>query len=176
MPRRIFFGKTKVMAKALGHDPSSETLPNVSSLTPHLTGSVGLLFTSREPSDVLEYFESYSTIDFARAGIVAPRTFMVPAGVVHSRGGEVPEEDDVPVPHSIETQLRKWGMPTRLVKGKVMLDDEYTVCTEGDVLNAHQTALLKMFGVALAEFRVKIKAYYSAATQEVKEVDNGMQD
>ncbi len=49
-------------------------------------------------------------------------------------------------------------MPTRLMKGKVMLDADYEVCREGQVLNSHQTALLKLFGVATAEFTVQIKA------------------
>ena len=62
-------------------------------------------------------------------------------------------------------------MPTRLDKGKVMLDEEYEVCREGKVLNSSQTALLKLFGVVTAEFRVSVLAYWSAATQEVIVVD-----
>jgi mRNA turnover protein 4 len=155
---RIFFGKTKVMAKALGLTPSDEHLPNLSALTPHLAGNVGLLFTSREPADIISHFAAYTQTDYARAGIPATQTFTVPPGVVYSRGGELAVEDDVPLPHSLEVTVRKWGMPTKLDKGKVMLDDEYTVCMEGQVLNSHQTALLKMFGVAMAEFRVDMKA------------------
>ncbi|KAF2260173.1 mRNA turnover protein-like protein 4 [Lojkania enalia] len=167
---RIFFGKTKVMAKALGQTPAEEHLPNLSELTAHLTGNVGLFFTNRDPKDVLEYFASYSQTDFARAGIQATQTFIVPAGVVCSRGGEIPTEDDMPIPHSLEVTLRKWGMPTRLMKGKVMLDSDYTICKEGETLNSHQTALLKQFGVAMADFRIDMKAYYSKASETVTEV------
>ncbi|KAF2190189.1 mRNA turnover protein-like protein 4 [Zopfia rhizophila CBS 207.26] len=167
---RIFFGKTKVMAKALGLTPADEHLTNLSSLSAYLAGNVGLFFTNREPKDVLEYFSSYSQTDFARAGTPATRTFTVPAGVVYSRGGELPVEDDMPLPHSLEVTVRKWGMPTKLVKGKVVLDGDYTVCTEGETLNSHQTALLKLFGVAMADFRIDMKAYYSAATETVTEV------
>lgn len=163
------------MAKALGTDAASETLPGLSTLSKYLDGSVGLLFTNRDPSEVTDYFASYSTVDFARAGVVAIRSFTVPSGTVYSRGGELPAEDDVPLPHSMETQVRKWGMPTRLVKGKVTLDGEYEICREGQTLNAHQTALLKTFGVALAEFRVRLLAYYSTANQEVKEVVDEME-
>jgi len=168
---RLFFGKTKVMAKALGLDPANEHLPNLSALTPYLTGNVGLLFTSRTPSAILDHFAAYTQTDYARAGIPATQTFTIPPGVVYSRGGELAAEDDVPLPHSLEVTVRKWGMPTKLVKGKVVLEEAYTVCEEGQLLNSHQTALLKLFGVAMAEFRVEIKAYYSAATQEVKEVE-----
>lgn len=146
------------MAKALGTSETDEHLPNLSALTKYLEGVVGLLFTNRTPEALIEFFENYEQIDFARSGTEASRTFTIPAGVVYSRGGEVPEADDVPVAHSLEVTLRKWGMPTRLDKGKVVLDVPYTVCTEGETLNSQQGALLKIFGVATADFRVQLKA------------------
>lgn len=155
---RIFFGKTKVMAVALGRNPESEHLPGLASLSQHLTGNVGLLFTSRSPSDILSYFSTYSETDFARAGIRATQTFTVPAGIVHSTGGMVPAEEDDPLPHSLEPELRRWGMPTRLDKGKVKLDEDYEVCREGQVLDSRQTALLKKFGIHMAEFKIRILA------------------
>ena len=158
------------MAKALGLTPAEEHLTNLSELSQHLNGNVGLFFTNRDPSEMIEYFANYSQTDFARAGIVATQTFTVPAGVVHSRGGEVPEDEDVPLPHSMETTIRKWGMPTRLDKGKIVLDVPYTIAEEGKVMNSHQTALLKMFGVAMADFKIDLKAYYTKATKSVTEV------
>lgn len=146
------------MAKALGTTPESEHLPNLSSLSSHLTGNVGLLFTSRNPDDVIEYFASYSEVDFARAGTSATYTFTIPAGVVYSRGGELAVEDDEPLAASMETQVRKLGMPTRLVKGKVTLDTDYTVVKEGKEMDSHQANLLKMFGVAMAEFKIILVA------------------
>lgn len=158
------------MAKALGLTPAEEHLTNLSKLSEYLAGNVGLLFTNRAPSEVIEYFASYSQTDFARAGVVATETFTIPAGVVHSRGGEVPEDEDMPLPHSVETTLRKWGMPTKLVQGKIVLDAPYTVCEEGKVMNSHQTALLKMFGVAMADFKIDLKAYYTTASESVTEI------
>ncbi|KAF2398621.1 mRNA turnover protein-like protein 4 [Trichodelitschia bisporula] len=164
---RLCFGKTKVMAKALGATEESEHLPGLSKLAPYMKGDVGLLFTSREPAAVLEYFENFAQTDFARAGVQATHTFTIPAGPVYSRGGEIPAEEDVLLPHSVEVTLRKWGMPTRLDKGKIMLESEYTVCREGETLNSHQTALLKSFGVAMAEFKINVHAYWSASSNEV---------
>ncbi|KAK3721588.1 mRNA turnover and ribosome assembly protein [Vermiconidia calcicola] len=168
---RLFFGKTKVMANALGLSEEDEHMPGLSKLSGHLKGNVGLLCTDRAPEEVLKFFEEFAEVDFARAGVQAARSFMVPEGVVYSTGGEQPVEDDVPLPHSLEATVRKWGMPTRLDKGKVMLDQEYVVCKESQILDSNQTALLKMFGIAMAEFKVKILAYWSAATQEVTVVD-----
>ncbi|PSK44254.1 hypothetical protein B9Z65_234 [Elsinoe australis] len=165
---RIFFGKTKVMAKALGQTESEESASGLAKLAEHVDGSVGLLFTDRTKEEVLEFFEGFSELDFARAGVKATREVVVPGGVVMSRVGEVPREEDTQVPHSLEVTLRKWGMPTRLDKGKVMLDQDWTLCREGETLNSHQTALLKVFGIAMVEFRIRVKACWSKETEEVE--------
>ncbi|KAF4212785.1 hypothetical protein CNMCM8980_000294 [Aspergillus fumigatiaffinis] len=179
---RLFFGKTKVMAVALGHNPETEAAPNLHKLSPYLTGAVGLLFTSRDPESVLSYFDAFRPLDFARAGTVSTRSFSIPNGQVYSRGGEIPASEDEPVSHTIEPELRKLGVPTRLVKGKVMLEltdgqEGYPVCKEGEVLDSRQTTLLKMFGVATAEFKVDLKAQWTRSTGEVTilEKDEGMQ-
>ncbi|CZR57097.1 probable MRT4-mRNA turnover 4 [Phialocephala subalpina] len=168
---RLFFGKTKVMAKALGSSPEDEYQPNTHQLAKFLAGNVGLLCTNREPSAIKEYFNNLAKTDFARAGTAAAREFTVPAGVVMSLGGEIDAEADVPMAHSLEPELRKLNMPTTLRKGKITLDNPYTVCKEGEALDSRQTRLLKLFGVATAEFTVQLKAYWSAATNEVTHLE-----
>lgn len=160
----MFFGKTKLMAKALGQSPSEAIVPGIEDLTQYLAGTVGLILTNRPVPDVLEYFANLSQVDFARAGVAATRSFTIPAGVVYATAGEVPAEHDVPLEHSIEPELRRLGVPTRMVRGKVVLGEEngegepYVVCKEGDVLDSRQTRLLKLFSVCLSEFKVQIVA------------------
>ncbi|KAI1122711.1 ribosomal protein L10-domain-containing protein [Nemania abortiva] len=179
---RLFFGKTKLMARALGHTPEDSQADNLYQLTPYLKGAVGLLFTNREPASLMSYFAELSQVDFARAGVAASREFVIPRGVVMSTGGEVPAEYDVPMGHTIEPELRRLGVPTRMVKGKIVLEDApdgadddekrgYVVCRPGDVLDSRQTRLLKLFSVCMAEFRVRVLAYWSAASTEVTKVD-----
>ena len=159
------------MATALGLTPERSYLPGLHLLARHLTGNVGLLFTSRPPSEILAYFAAYAVSDYARAGTAATRTFTIPAGVVHSRAGEIHQDEDVPVAHSLEPGMRALGVPTRLVKGRIELAVEHRVVKEGAVMDSKQTRLLKMFGVQMAEFSVGIKAYWSAATAETVVVD-----
>ncbi|POS84746.1 hypothetical protein EPUL_003657 [Erysiphe pulchra] len=159
------------MAKALGLTPEEAYQNNIDQLARHLNGNVGLLFTNRDPKIIIQYFQNLSKIDFARAGTIAARDFTIPAGAVLSRGGEIPDEDDVPMAHSIEPELRKLGVPTSLVKGKIILQNDYAVCKQGALLDSRQTRLLKLFGVAMAEFNVTLKAYWSSASEEVEEVD-----
>lgn len=160
------------MAVALGHNPETEAAENLHLLTPYLTGAVGLLFTSRDPTSVADYFESFRPMDFARAGTEATRSFSIPAGLVYSRAGEIPTSEDEPISHTIEPELRKLGVPTRLIKGKVMLEltdgqDGFPICKEGDVLDSRQTTLLKMFGVETSEFKVDVKAHWTRETGKV---------
>lgn len=167
----MFFGKTKVMAKALGTTDTTELRPNLRHLTPHITGSVGLLFTPRTPSEILEFFVDFTRSDFARQGHIAPETVIVPGGIVYETGGLVAQEDDVPLAHSLETTVRALGMPTKLNKGKVWLDQEYVVCTEGKKLDSKQAALLKLFGRETAEFKVKVDAYWTREGESVTVVE-----
>lgn len=146
------------MAKALGTSPEDEYQPSTHLLSKYLVGNVGLLFTNREVDAVKEYFSELSKTDYARAGTAATRTFVVPAGIVYSMGGEIAEENDIPMAHSLEPELRKLNMPTSLIKGKISLDNPYTVCTEGKLLDSRQTRILKLFGVATADFTVKLLA------------------
>jgi len=146
------------MAKALGTSAEDEYQPSTHLLSKYLQGNVGLLFTNREPNAIEEYFASLSKTDFARAGTAATRSFTIPEGIVYSMGGEIPAEDDVPMAHSLEPELRKLNVPTSLKKGKITLDNPYTVCEEGDMLDSRQTRLLKLFGVATADFTVQLLA------------------
>ncbi|KAI5309395.1 mRNA turnover and ribosome assembly protein [Ascosphaera atra] len=175
---RLFFGKTKIMAVALGTSPETAAATNTEKLNPYLTGAVGLLFTNRDPSSVHSFFDTFHPLDFARSGNVATRAFTIPEGIVYSQGGEVPAEYDEPMSHTIEPQLRKLGVPTRLVKGKITLemDGGYQVCREGQTLDSRQTTLLKMFGVKMAEFRVEMKALWKRETGEVEVLEKKEED
>lgn len=152
------------MSRALGTDPASAVMENTHLLSRHLTGSVALLLTDRTPAQITEYFSAFTPVDFARAGAVASRAFVIPPGVVYATGGAVAPENDVPLGHTIEPELRRLGVPTRMVRGKVVLGDEegagegYKVCEEGETLDSRQTRLLKLFDQCLSEFKVRIIA------------------
>ncbi|KAJ3362489.1 mRNA turnover 4 [Allomyces arbusculus] len=163
---RFFFGKTKVMALALGTDAAAEVLPDVHVLANKLSGQVGLLFTSRPVEEVVEFFKSYTVPDFARAGNIARETVTVPEGPV-VRGAE-----NDPFPHNMEPQLRKLGMPTVLKKGIVSLVRDYTICTKGKALTAEQAQLLKLFYHQQADFRMHLLAYYDVDASKVEDMSH----
>lgn len=168
---KLIMGKRKVLEKALGMKREDEYKENLSKLTKHCSGVTGLLFTNEDTQTVEDYFRSYVRSDYSRPKSKAPLTFELPAGIIYSRGGQIPPEEDVPMVHSLEPTMRnKFKIPTKIKGGKITIESPYLVCEKGQTLDVHQALILKQFGVAAAEFRVKATAYYDNEASTVEEV------
>lgn len=165
---KLLLGKRRVLEKALGDTPEEEYKDDLHKFSKLCSGVPGLLFTNEDPETVINYFNAYTKQDYSRAKTKAPLDFTVPEGIIYSRGGQVPIEDDIPMAHSLEETLRnKFKMPTRIKAGKIILDQPYTVCNKGDILDVRQALILKQFGVAASEFKVKVTAQYNTKTAEI---------
>lgn len=169
---KLILGKRRVLEKALGDTPHEEYKDNLHKLSRTCTGLPGLLFTSETPETVQAYFSAYSKQDYSRAKSKAPIDFTIPEGIVYSRGGQVPIEEDVPMSHSLEETMRnKLKVPTKIKAGKITISEPYLVCTKGDTLDVRQALILKQFGVAASEFKVKVVAYYNNETSEITKLE-----
>ncbi|EDO16834.1 hypothetical protein Kpol_1056p35 [Vanderwaltozyma polyspora DSM 70294] len=168
---KLILGKRKVLEKALGTTREDEYKENLHKLTKECSGVTGLLFTNEDIDTVRSYFESYARMDYSRPNSRAPLTFVIPEGIVYSRGGQVPIEDDVPMVHSLEPTLRnKLDIPTKIKAGKITVESPYLVCNKGDKLDVRQALILKQFGVAASEYKVKVAAYYDNETSKMEKV------
>ncbi|VDK42767.1 unnamed protein product [Anisakis simplex] len=163
---RFFFGKNNVMALALGKDTSTEYAKQLHKVSNVLKGQCGLMFTNVDREEVIRYFEEFKENDFARGGQEATETVELPEG---------------PLPQfafSIEPQLRKLGLPTKLDRGMltvlpaspfqimfilgiVTLISDFTVCKKGVVLTADQARILKLLGYMLSIFQINIRASWT---------------
>ena len=96
---RIFFGRNKLIATALGRGASDEFRDGLSKVAGLLLGGeAGLLFTN-EPAEVVQRcFETSQVAEYARAGTAATREVGLEAGALN-------------FPHSMEPYLRKLGLP-----------------------------------------------------------------
>ncbi|KAL6947156.1 mRNA turnover and ribosome assembly protein [Hanseniaspora vineae] len=174
---KLLMGKRKVLTKALGEHVEQEYKENLSKLVKYCSGVSGLLFTNEDVDTVEEYFKSYTRSDYSRPKSKSPLAFTIPSGIVYSRGGQIPEEDDVPMVHSLEPTLRnKFKIPTKIKNGKIFLENEFQVCEEGQTLDVTQALILKQFGIASSTFKVKLAAYYNNESCEVVPVNINMDE
>ncbi|CAG88430.1 DEHA2E19580p [Debaryomyces hansenii CBS767] len=169
---KLILGKRRVLEKALGDTPEEEYKDNLHKLSKLCTGVSGLLFTNETPDTVQAYFTAYSKQDYSRAKSKAPIDFTIPEGIVYSRGGQIAIEEDVPMSHSLEETLRnKLKVPTKIKAGKIILNEPYVVCTEGETLDVRKALLLKQFGIAASEFKVNTIAYFDNESSEITKFD-----
>ncbi|OMJ25803.1 mRNA turnover protein 4-like protein [Smittium culicis] len=141
---RFFFGRNKVMAKALGSGDADEYKENTSKISKFLTGEVGLLFSNDPLEQTVDFFNNYSESDYAKTGFVSTVSISIPAGEL-IRGDAfissylssdyvMPIDDEKDTlygsdvfPPNMEPQLRSLGLPTQLVKGKIHLTNDYNL-------------------------------------------------
>lgn len=141
---RFFFGKNNVMAIALGKDATSEYATGLHKVSQRLQGQCGLMFTLLTKAKVKSILKELSMADYARAGHIPRETITIPEG---------------PLPQfafSMEPQLRKLGLPTKLDKGSIVMYQEHDICKAGEPLTVEQAKILKLFDYKLAEFKLNI--------------------
>jgi len=146
---RFFFGKNNVMAVALGRQATDEYSENLHKVSLQLKGQCGLMFTNASEEEVLKYFSSLKEADYARSGDIAPESISLPEG---------------PLPQfafSMEPQLRKLGMPSKLDRGAVALYQDFEVCKEGEPLTVEQAKILKLLDMKLSFFQLHLKSHWS---------------
>ncbi|KAI1305297.1 mRNA turnover protein 4 -like protein [Halotydeus destructor] len=158
---KFFFGKNKVVQVGLGKGPEDEYKDDIHKISHRLHGERGLLFTNNSKEQVLKYFKTFSSPDFARTGDTVTEAADIPAGKLEQFS------------HALEPRLRDLGMPTKLDKAVIILEKDYTICEEGDVLTSDQASLLKLFDIELGEFKFVMEAMWSEDSGYVDIVPEG---
>jgi len=147
---RIFFGRTKLLAAALGKTPSDEHRDGLSEVAAMLRGhEAGMIFTNESHETIERAFEESQTEEFSRAGTDATETVELEAGALDG------------FPHNMEPYLRKLGLPTHLNNGVVHLLAPHTVCHEGRQLDADSAKLLQLLGKKMSVFKLTLRCRWS---------------
>ncbi|OCF35482.1 mRNA turnover protein 4 [Kwoniella heveanensis BCC8398] len=173
---RFFFGKGKVMAKALGETAETEYQEGLSELAKRLRGQIGLFFTSHPVDETVEWFDSWTKKEYARMGARATEDITLPEGPLLTPYNESGSGD--PFPHSMEPQLRALGLSTSLVRGVPSLNNPHVLCRKGEKLSSEKCRILKLLAVQMAEFRIHLGSRWTKGTGYVagKELDQDESD
>lgn len=76
-----------------------------------------------------------------------------------------------PFPHNEEPQLRKLGLTTTMNRGVPTLNSPHKLCTKGEPLSSEQAQLLKLIGIRMVIFRVRMKVRWTQETGEVERIE-----
>lgn len=146
---RFFMGRNRIAQVAFGRTIAEEYADGLAKVAVALQGNVGVLFTNRPYDEVFSFFAKYEEADFARSGFVATENVCLSEG-----------ELDMFVP-SQEHNLRLLQLPITLKHGKVVLTQDFTVCSKGDVLTPERAKLLEYLGYKQAKFSLQLISHYS---------------
>ena len=146
----FMIGKNHVMQVGLGKTEEEESKQGSSNLNKYLKGNCGLLFTDKEPDDIILYFQQYSSPYFGNVGSISKQTLILKRGF---------DEHLAEFPSSMESQFRQLGMNIKVDDGKFCLLDDYAVCREGKPLTPEQCKMCKHLNIYLDEFKIYIQAY-----------------
>ncbi len=158
---RLFLGKNKLLQIALGRTPEDEYSDNLHQLSKLISGSVGLLCTNQNATNVEEYFKFLAVEDYARAGTVAERTILLTKEQIETH------------PVSMVEQFRKLGMPVEVQNGRVGFvggRTEWEVCKAGKELSVEQCKILVHMGVKLAIFRIGLVCRWEKQDGAIEEL------
>jgi len=150
-PGVMFAAKNKQMQVALGMTPEEEAQDGIHQVAERITGRCVLLFTEKAPAEVQSFLAGFRPSSFARNGALASQTVVLPRGV----------DALAKMPHSIEEHLRKCGLPTQLLDGKIHLLGDYTVCKEGGRLSSDAAQILKLLEIKMAQFSLTVVAHWT---------------
>ncbi|RSH80436.1 mRNA turnover and ribosome assembly protein [Apiotrichum porosum] len=170
---RFFFGKTRVMAKALGVNPETEHDDGLGQIGKRLRGQLGLFCTSHPVDETKEWFETWTKKEYARMGAKATMDVSLPAGPLLTPYTE--DESGDPFPHSMDPQLRALGLDTTLVRGVPSLANAHVLCRKGEKLSSEKCRILKLLAIQMAEFRIVLGSHWTKGTGfvEGEELEGG---
>lgn len=137
------------MKVALGRSKEDAYADELYRLSNDVKGNTGLLFTNKSKQEVIEYFNKLSVEDYPRSGFVATETVQLTAGPLKQFIGSMVES------------LRALGLPVDLKNGTIVLNQDYTICKEGQTLTPEQAKLLVHFDRKMAEFKLNIVSVWS---------------
>jgi large subunit ribosomal protein L10 len=134
----------------------------IKGMSDHVSGSMGIILSDLNPTKLNKILTENKISSPAKAGNVAPKDIVVPAG-----------ETTLP-PGPIIGELQKAGVKAQIKGGKIVVTEDSTVAKAGDKINADAASVLTRLGVQPIEIGLKLNAAYEGGliyTQEALSIN-----
>ena len=129
----VLMGKNTMVRRALRSILSD--YPQLERLLPHVRGNIGFVFTSSDLAEIRDIITANKVAAPARAGALAPRDVMVPAGNTGMEPGKT-------------SFFQALGIPTKIARGTIEIVSDVKVVTAGTRVGPSEATLLNMLNIS----------------------------
>jgi len=129
----VLMGKNTMVRRALRSIISEN--PQLERLLPHVRGNIGFVFTSSDLAEIRNVITANKVAAPARAGALAPRDVLVPAGNTGMEPGKT-------------SFFQALGIPTKIARGTIEIVSDVKVVTAGTRVGPSEATLLNMLNIS----------------------------
>src|ERR1700743_3626250 len=141
----VLMGKNTMVRRALRSILSEE--PQFERLLPHVRGNIGFVFTSGDLKDIRDLIVQNKVAAPARAGALAPRDVIVPAGNTGMEPGKT-------------SFFQALGIPTKIARGTIEITQDLKLVSVGAKVGASEATLLNMLNISPFTYGMGIAQVY----------------
>jgi large subunit ribosomal protein LP0 len=143
----LLMGKNTMIRKAIRDH--RDKIPSLETLSPHIYGNVGLVFTKGDLTKVRTKLTELKVEAQAKTGATAPVDVIVPAG----NTGQEPNKTSF---------FQALSIPTKINRGSIEIINDVHLMRAGDRVSASQAALLQMLGIRPFKYGLVVTTVYDS--------------
>jgi len=129
----VLMGKNTMVRRALRTILAEN--PQFERLLPYVKGNIGFVFTSSDLKEIREVITANKVAAPARAGALAPKDVIVPAGNTGMEPGKT-------------SFFQALGIPTKIARGTIEIVSDVKVVTAGTRVGPSEATLLNMLNIS----------------------------
>ncbi|KZW03693.1 hypothetical protein EXIGLDRAFT_715764 [Exidia glandulosa HHB12029] len=142
----VLMGKNTMVRRALRTVLAE--FPLFERLLPHVKGNIGFVFTSDDLKDIREIILSNKVAAPARAGALAPKDVIIPAGNTMMEPGKT-------------SFFQALGIPTKIARGTIEIVSDVKVVTAGTRVGTSEATLLNMLNISPFTYGMTVVQIFS---------------
>lgn len=141
----VIMGKNTIMRKVIRDN--GEKNPKLLNLLPLIKGNMGFIFANTDLAGIRKEVQAFKLPAAAKAGVIAPRDVVVPAGPTGLDPGQT-------------SFFQTLNVSTKIVKGSIEITGEVRLCFVGQRVTASAVALLSKLQVKPFEYGIVVSSIY----------------